>query len=111
MEQYVNQMVGAGMKTEQLYIEHVGQPCKRVPVAHVHSCECPGDAFAGQPRFYMGIFSDVPPVIVVNELMITYLPVNCKGNNDQKQASQCFIMHRLFLHLNVIQLTKYFLSD
>ena len=36
----------------------------------------------------MRIFSDVCVVIVDDKLMITHLPVDCKGDHNQKQADK-----------------------
>ena len=93
MEQDVYEVVRPWIESEQLDIQHMRQPCQRMPVGRVGRGERPDEAFSGQACSYVGIFEDVLPVIEVHELVTAYLPVNCEGNDDQEQARQCCIPH------------------
>jgi tetratricopeptide (TPR) repeat protein len=71
----------------------MGQPCQRMPVGGVSGVEGPDEALPGQSYSDMGIFQDIPSVVVVDELVIAYLPVNRPDGDDQEEACQCFIFY------------------
>jgi hypothetical protein len=93
VEHNVHEVVGPRIESEQLDIQHMGQPCQRVPVGCVRGGECPDKILSGQACPYVGIFEDIPAVVVVHELMVADLPVNRPDGGDQEQARQCFILH------------------
>ena len=50
--------------------------------------ESPDNAFATQPSLDMRILGNIEIIIQIDEIVITHLPVDCKGGNNQKQADQ-----------------------
>jgi hypothetical protein len=71
-----------------------------MPICFVEGREGPFDIFFCQPVFHERIVGDIRPVIIVNKLMIFYLPVRIEGEGDEQQAYQTvepYVKEKLFL--------------
>ena len=64
----------AGVFTEQLAIEHEGQPCDGMPVGHAAGCKRPDNAVMGQAVQNLRIFVYIFVIIVVDKIEIADLP-------------------------------------
>ena len=78
----------AGVRTEQLAIEHKRKPRQRKPVPSVWGCKGPADVWDRHPRRHMVIVGDINIVIIFNEIVIAYLPINSKCRQCQSDAYQ-----------------------
>src|SRR6516225_448152 len=78
MNQSIDQQVAACVCPKELAIDHVRNPCERMPVCHIKRRECPGKSRAGDTAIHHWIFPDVRGVIESDELMPDYLRVNPK---------------------------------
>ena len=58
-----------GIGTEELTVEHVGEPGKGVPIGLFVGGEGPAKSFEGQSPFHKGIFEDIAVVIEVNKFV------------------------------------------
>ena len=79
MNKEVYQVMPAGLRSEHLNVQHMGQPGNRMPVAGLVGGKRPDDTLDRQAVLYVGIFTDIFIVIVVNKFIVLYLPVDGKG--------------------------------
>jgi hypothetical protein len=73
-------MKPAGVCTEQLTIQHQGQPRQGLPVSEVAGCKSPDNAVRGQTIQNVLVFVYVAIIIVVDKIEIADLP------EDQQSA-------------------------
>ena len=82
MKQRVHEQVAAGIKTEELAVEHMGNPGERVPACGMKRREGPSYSLRGQAAAYHRVVPDVVIVIVVDELMTQDLAVDRQRARD-----------------------------
>jgi len=88
MKKKTGQMMHAGIQSVKLAVQHVRQPCQRVPIAGISGCQCPGDALERQSVLNMAIFVDVGIVIKIHKIMISCLPINGERGYNEKKTNQ-----------------------
>src|SRR5215216_5347995 len=88
VECQANEMMRAGAQAEELAVEHVGQPCERVPIARVSGCECPRYAIPGQAGLDVGIGGDVITIVVVYKVVVSDGPKENKGKQGEDDGDQ-----------------------
>ena len=69
----------AGLRAEQLTIQHQGQPDKRMPVGRIARSKSPDDAVMSQALQNVGIFVNIGTIIIVDEIEIPDLPEDQHG--------------------------------
>ena len=70
MQTDIDQMMGTGIQTEKLAIDHVGNRRQWMPVLRMNMSKCPDDIPPGQPRLDIWVFENVTTVVVVNEIEV-----------------------------------------
>jgi hypothetical protein len=83
MEEQVDQMGTPRPQPEHFDIQHVGNPCQRMPVAHVHRREGPRKPLFRQTRFYARVIEDVPGIIEGSEGMAPDLSEDQENHDGQ----------------------------
>jgi hypothetical protein len=86
MEEEIHQMVPPRTHSEELHIQHVGEPRQGMPVTGMTCREGPLQTSHGQTGLYMRVIGDIHIIIVVDEVMIFYRPIDGGSDNDQRQA-------------------------
>ena len=84
MKNHISQVVTGGIESESFEIEHMCQPCNRVPIGGIRLSESPDYAFAGQSLCHMCVLGDIAVVVKVEELVVDHLPVGQKGYNHEE---------------------------
>ena len=84
------QMMHARSQSEQLAVQHVGNPGQRVPIyfAVIGEAEGPFQAFRCQPSLYIMILINICNIIKVYKIVVLYWIVNDNRRHKQEQASQ-----------------------
>ena len=86
-------MVSPGIQTKQSVVHHVGEPGERMPISGPSCSKGPTSSFARQSRLHVRVVGDVDIIVVVDKLMILYLPVNSKDRYSQNQSYKSFPSH------------------
>ena len=73
MQTDIDQMMSAGIQTEKLAIDHVGNRRQWMPVLRMHMSKGPDHATPGQPGPDIRVLENVRAVIVVNEIEVRSL--------------------------------------
>ena len=73
MQTDIDQMMGTGIQTEKLAIDHVRNRRQWMPVLRMNMSKCPDDTAPGQPRLDIWVFENVTTVVVVNEIEVPSL--------------------------------------
>lgn len=84
VNQQTGEMMGAGMKTEKLAVQHVRQPGQGVPVADLVETKRPEEVLDGQAFLNVWIRGDVEIVVEIYEFMALHLPI---GKERQKEEA------------------------
>ena len=69
MDERVYEQMATGLKTEDLAVEHMGEPGERMPACGMKRREGPSDPVQGQAVDDHRVVPDVVIVVVVDELM------------------------------------------
>ena len=77
-------MVSSGIKAIKLGVQHVRQPCQRVPIGYIGSSKGPNDTLAGQSFVHVMIFDDVLIIVKIDKLEVSHLPVDSECGDKQK---------------------------
>ncbi len=86
MKKDVDEMVCPGVEAKELRVQHMGQPCHRVPVLSARSREGPADSL-GRQAFPNGrVVRDVDVVVEVEKIELIGSTVNNEGRGDEHQA-------------------------
>ena len=86
VQEQVGYVVASRIRAEKPAIDHVADPCQRVPVRGVAFGKRPDDRFAGEPFVYVRVFRDVFVVVIVDEFIDTNTLEGNKSNTSKKQA-------------------------
>src|SRR4029077_18117396 len=78
MNQCINEQMATGKHAEELAIDHVCDPCERMPVRLVKSGKRPGESRERNTAVHHRVFLDIRIVIQRDELMPHYLRVKPK---------------------------------
>jgi hypothetical protein len=93
MKKDVGQVMSLGIKAIELTVQHMRQLAQRVPVGSVGGSESPDNAVGAQTFLYVDVLSDIDRIIQVDEVVITHLPEDDKGDYGQKQTYKQFATH------------------
>src|SRR5205814_5230787 len=77
--------------TEKLTVQHEGNPCDRVPVAHVSCDKCPAQVCKSDPAQDMKVRGDIVGIVEADELGMKHRLVNEPGDEGEPQTNK----HRL----------------
>ena len=70
MQTDIDQMMGAGIQTEKLAIDHVGNRRQWMPVLRMNMSKGPDDTAPGQSDPDIRVLENVRAVVVVNEIEV-----------------------------------------
>ena len=70
MQTDIDQMMSAGIQTEKLAIDHVGNRGQWMPVLRMNMSKGPDDTAPGQPGLDIRILENIRAVVVVNEIEV-----------------------------------------
>ena len=70
MQTDIDQMMGTGIQTEKLAIDHVGNRRQWMPVLRMNMSRGPDDTVPGQSGSDIRVLEDVRAVVVVNEIEV-----------------------------------------
>ena len=87
VEHQVGQMMARRLQTEELAIQHMGDPGQRVPVAGVHMGKRPNDSIQFEAAGDRRVFEDVIAVVEINELVVNRLAKDEPGEAAEKDAT------------------------
>src|ERR1700690_3000740 len=76
MEEQTVRMVAHRVQVEQLDVEHVGKPGKRMPVTGMKGREGPDEPLQRQPLADYHVRGDIIGVVVIDEPIMQHRPVN-----------------------------------
>jgi hypothetical protein len=71
----------------------VGEPGERMPISGLSGSKGPTCGLARESPLHLRIVSNVDIIVVVDKLMILYLPVNTKDRYNQNQTYKSFPSH------------------
>jgi hypothetical protein len=66
----VDGVITGRMHSEQLPVKFMGEPCQRMPVGSVGSCERPMDAFPCKALLYVGVFDDIVGIVPLDKTVL-----------------------------------------
>ena len=78
--------MAAGLQVIELTVQHVREPCQRVPIEGVVGGDCPGGPRGGQARADRQVLIDIIVVVVVDKAVVDRLPENDNDGQYQKAA-------------------------
>lgn len=81
MKERIHQMLGSGIHSKELAIQHVRQPGDRVVVINVDIDKGPLDAIPGDPISNGLVFEHVIGIIILHEIVVPDGPK--EGEGDQ----------------------------
>ncbi len=81
-------MVHPGIKSKQLTVQHMGQPCKGMPEVCIQIRESPNDILPANASLYMGVIANINIIIKIYKIIARHLPVNHKRPHYQRYADQ-----------------------
>lgn len=76
MKQQAGQVMSPRIHPPELNIQHVGQPCYGVPIAHLNAGKGPGYVFRGDSGQYMGVHGYIVCVIISNKIESPHVPIS-----------------------------------
>jgi len=76
VEQDVYPVMPPRFQTEYRHIRHMGNPSDRMPIRRMECREGPRNSMLGQPLLDDRIFVNVDVIVIVDERISPYLPVN-----------------------------------
>ena len=79
MKKHISHVMSSGIESTEFVIEHMGQPCQRMPISSIGGREGPADVSPGQPPLNVRVVSDIQIVIQADELILRSLPVRNEG--------------------------------
>ena len=82
MYQGIDQQMPTRIQAKDLAVEHVGNPCERMPVGGVKCRECPRDSGQRQAAVHNRVLADIPVVIQDDELVVHHLGVHGENHSD-----------------------------
>jgi hypothetical protein len=88
MNQGVNQQVATCIHVEEVAIDHMGDPRKRMPVSLVKSRECPSESRKRNAAIHHWIILDIPTIIESDELVPNHLRINPKGHYREPEKNE-----------------------
>ena len=80
MDRQIHHEVVAGLQTEKLAVDHVGNPGERVPVGYAREGKSPPEVWQSQSCVDMGVFSDIFVIVKIEELVMSDLGIGKKGD-------------------------------
>jgi len=86
MKKQTGQVVRTRMQTEQVAVRHVGKPRQGMPVVSLRGGEGAGDVLHSKPPLHPRILGDILRIIIVDEVVIPYLPVHGEDTDHQHDA-------------------------
>lgn len=86
MEQYVREMVAAGIESVELQIRHAGNPGQGKPFMVPDVGKGPVDSLPAQSAADSGILGNINIIVVVDEFMVKRLAENGPDGHCQQQA-------------------------
>ena len=87
MEEHVEHVMGGGIGTEQLAIEHMRKRGYRVPIISVAAGQSPPNSIGCKTRHDRTVLVDIIIVIKIDELMVQGLTENDPNNCRQEYAN------------------------
>jgi hypothetical protein len=87
-------VVCSGIHPEELDVEHVREPGRRVPVAGLQRREGPPRAFQGQPGLHARVLAHVQVVVVAHEVASPDRGECRTGRDDQQNRDGDLAVHR-----------------
>ena len=81
MKQDVDEVVCTGIKAEELAIEHMGQPGKRVPIESVGIDKGPNKSPPRQTVANSWTVKDIVVIVVLNEVKMSSRPIENKSQH------------------------------
>ena len=86
MEKHIDEVMSSGDDTKQLAIQHMRQPCYRVPVGSVARAKRPRKAFPGKPCLNVWVLRYIKRIIVIEKTVCANLPVDAEQDDNQYQT-------------------------
>jgi hypothetical protein len=91
-------MVHSGVQSEQMAIQHMGQPGQGVPVRSMDGANCPSQRFPREPLRNVIILRDIDGIVIIDELEFMDLPKDkARRKEDQKTHQKRFISYGMIL--------------
>ena len=87
MQEDIGEVMAAGVKTEELAIQHVRQRRERMPVTRMSVRECPHDSMRSDTTGYDRISVNVSAIVVIDEVVAERLRED-EPRNSAKQNAQ-----------------------
>ena len=85
-------MVSGRIQTKERNVGRVRNPGQRVPVAFVKCGRGPANGLPGQARLDVGIFRDVPRIVVVYKAIVNSGKIHSQSGNDQQKRKRHFTL-------------------
>jgi hypothetical protein len=86
VEQEIGEMMPSRLQSEELHIDHMGDPGQGMPVAGMARGERPQDPLHGKAVLNVPVFGDVIRIIEINEIALRDLPEGHEGGDDEEQG-------------------------
>jgi hypothetical protein len=81
--------VAGRVKVKEFAVQHVREPCQRVPVTVFIRSESPFHTFQAQAAVHVGVLDDITIIVVVDEGMVTNRSIERRRCRDEKQTKNC----------------------
>ena len=88
VQEKIHQVMTAALESEQLVIEHVGEPRERKPVRAFGSGERPCDTVRTEALMYVLVIDDVERVVVIYKVVGSDLAVHNEDSEEQKPVDR-----------------------
>ena len=88
MDQGVNEQMATCVQAEQLAVDHVCDPCERMPVYRIKRSERPAESREGNTAIHHWVVLDIHTVIERDELMSDHLRINGERHNSQGSGDE-----------------------
>ena len=87
VEQQAGEVMPTRVKSEELGVQHVGEPRQRMPVARKAGLEGPGDALPAKPVHHAKVRADVGGIIVIDKIASGHRPKCRQRHRSQGRAN------------------------
>ena len=86
VQQYIGEVMQAGVEPEKLHIQHMREPGQRMPVGGVLTGKGGYNTGAAQPTGNNGVIVNVLVIVVDRKPKPRSLPIDCDDGNEEKQT-------------------------
>jgi len=88
VKEKIREVVPSRLQSEELNIQHMGNPCHRMPVRDITGRECPSNPFHRNTVLNMNVFCYVFRIVEIDEIEIFDLPEYHQGGNCQEKVNK-----------------------